>query len=1218
MGISDNDAETEVNDAIANDPEAQKLQDILTQLGLSLDVNGATGCMVDEEMIEDSDGSSSTGTSSASMRSQSVYGQQVRAQQTDPEIVYTTTPAGSNGMLHMVEGVNEENNLWLSWSQGSQNNRRDMITHIELFGDNSALDAALAQNMALGVRFTTLDDYNKRRIIHQLAQHTTLGQGATYAASSQSNGEQEVTSLQFGGQLLDVKNAEAVIVNQAIDPNNSAQLYGEALVVLPLVSNSRGSGVVNFALDDALYIRIPVIADINEPLWNVSFAANSLPDPMTEPGIVDPIEKLPADDYGFAIKTISSSAGWRTDRFRIQLQGHPDWTTPHSFKIVLGARTNSGGTIGFNDIQLVGSSSGSTSNIFQPASNVPYMQGTVTNGYLWYDVYVPSSAAVIFELKLDIDLDGNEETYHEVPAYYKETSGLFYRVTPKPGNDAKFALRTSSTTNFLPLSGVQACSSDRTNCISEEVYNADVPEYNTTIFDPDILDYWSTPLVVPRDFSLTTETLSDITRDNFYKNYTTERVNVLDIRAFSRWGYDFASAFDYCPYTYYDELAPFKRVLCEDYFDIWYQKMWEKENAIISSTLNLHNAYVASGIYDALQINDSTLDKTLLLAGIHDELDVESYRELLDQVMVEDELVASSVFAQQSEMPEPYGDFTAEITPQGMDVLECQQEVHINLTTNPEDDDGIGLLAGNLTGIYEYNHDQSLNGNSMVNDPALEAVELELMTITGDGDLTSEQLLLQQAIIDLEGVFISCMTQKGYTGIQPDEGTLGYTLLALVTSASLQADTVEIDYDCEMMSFFEACQQIEDTKDALHEFLFPLQAGLVWASLAATAAGAATTFGVTQLLIFAGLISNPGGWAVLGISVLGGIAALAVSFAVDSAIVGPKEHVDILYSLAINIMFEMSNNTNLDITDLDLIDFASDFSQLINNLIISSLVFEHPDCLIKCQEDYVRDRTVELREFLKWVDNPNTVTTPSRKFEISIGTVRILKNGLESGWSLIGIEDNLFINSTGPEKSWHAKFEIDGEDIASSPDDPADDILLFARGDHCFTANCTNNKDEINDWILEKVNHADRTCFARNGQNTCDRIPVVGFAFTDQGHDDGAIDAIIDSATQHVLSQTSASTRIPLVWTHISLNGNVRITCTPRIPNSPCDQLSPYEQAEIGCGMLGRRIKLIGGGVFLHDACWPEEPVASTISNAGLSIAPPLPAFGESSFFTEN
>jgi len=738
MGISDNDAETEVNDAIANDPEAQKLQDILTQLGLSLDVNGATGCMVDEEVIEDSDdSSSSTGTSSASVRSQRVYDQRVRAQQTEPEIVYTTTPAGSNGMLHMVEGVNEENNLWLSWSQGSQNNRRDMITHIELFGDNSALDAALAQNMALGVRFTTLDDYNKRRIIHQLAQHTTLGQGATYAASSQSNGEQEVTSLQFGGQLLDVKNAEAVIVNQAIDPNNSAQLYGEALVVLPLVSNSRGSGVVNFALDDALYIRVPVIADVNMPVWQIGITSGELPGPLTEPAHFAPtasfvyspsVDLLINEDIQFDGSGSTDSDGtienyiwdfgdgtsvsgnavvthqyatsgtyqisltvvdnhgnsstaattqitvndplppfdpnemrvkiWTpsSTQMKVQILGHGSWVTQHDFAIDLEMLTypipSIARTDGFTGV--TGSATGDAQiTSINDNSTSPYLTGKVGTGSVTFTINLLDNVKYVeFDQYLDMDGNGTQERGPgPVPIFV--AIGSDTRKVDRTNN--KFRINALNP-ELLPLSwsNIQHCDAAGGGCTlftasaaasSSSITNltpswsapvtstpkrVSSAQANPIILDPDILDYWKTPLVVPRDFSLTTETLGDITRDNFYRNYTTERADVLDIRAYSRWGYDFASAFDYCPYTYYDELAPFKRVLCEEYWDLWYARQWDKGLAQ-SSALEVNNTASQVGLDTAVYVGDLTSELDLTLQGFED-LDEQDVNSILDDV----------------------------------------------------------------------------------------------------------------------------------------------------------------------------------------------------------------------------------------------------------------------------------------------------------------------------------------------------------------------------------------------------------------------------------------------------------------------------------------------------------------------------------------------------------------------------------------------------------
>ena len=643
MAMSDADAEAEASDAVINDPEAQKLNDILSSLGLSLDLNSTSGCMVDEEVIsDDGDGG---GTSSASI---GVFGQQVT-----PEITYTTTPAGSNGNLHIVEGVNEENNLWLSWQQDSANNQRRMITHIELFGDNSALDAALAQNMALGVRFTSLEDYNKRRLVHQLAQFTTLGQGATYASAQSADGINYVESLQFGGQLLDVKNAQAVIVNEKVDPNNAAQLYGEALIVLPLISNSRSGSGVNFELDDALYLRIPVVADSTEPLWNVAFVGSDLPDPLNEPSISTniPIVNLPADDFGFQINPLlDGSGGWRTGRFQIYVKGHPDWTTDHDYHIVLGVQSGTGGTGTFSNVIHGTIGSTSTSTIITASGGIPHMEGTVQNEGVYYTVYVENAKGIKFEFQMDTDGDGAKEKYGSLPVFFKETNGNYYDVTQMPGDNRKFGLRTSSDVHALPFSNMQLCAVDLTSCGTASVYVPDTGGTSTTVFDPDILDYWSTPLVVPQDFDLATDAINDVSRDNFYKNYTTERVDVLDIRAFSRWGYDFENAFDYCPYAYYDELMPFKRALCENYFDVWYQKQWEKEDAILASMLSVHNSLVSSDVYNALISTSATRDLNMVFAGLDEELDLQSYETLLDSVdsIESASLRAASVFGQQA------------------------------------------------------------------------------------------------------------------------------------------------------------------------------------------------------------------------------------------------------------------------------------------------------------------------------------------------------------------------------------------------------------------------------------------------------------------------------------------------------------------------------------------------------------------------------------------
>ena len=1104
MPMSDGDAEAEASDAVINDPEAQKLNDILTSLGLSLDLNSTSGCMVDEEVISDDGDGSAT---AARVPQTGVFGQQVT-----PDITYTTTPAGSNGNLHIVEGVNEENNLWLSWQQDSNNSQRRMITHIELFGDNSALDAALAQNMALGVRFTSLEDYNKRRLVHQLAQYTTLGQGATYASAQSADGINHVESLQFGGQLLDVKNAEAVIVNEVINPSNSAQLYGEALIVLPLISNSRGGGGVNFELDDALYLRIPVVADVNEPIWNVAFVGNSLPDPRDEPKLSTPIEKLPADDFGYTIKAMSNgSGGWHTNRFKLTVKGHPDWTTSHPFTIVLGVHSGTSGSGTFTNIDQSTVSSTSTSTIVQGSGNIPVMQGTVQDGSVSYIVYVSNAKGVKFQLDLDIDGDGSNESYDSVPTFYKDTAGLFHQVTPKPGTAGKFALRTSSNTHLLPLTGVQSCSVDLTNCGGEEIYNSDVPEFDTTIFDQDILDYWKTPLVVPQDFSLTTDTLNDITRDNFYKNYTTVRVDVLDIGAFSRWGYDFQSAFDYCPYAYYDELMPFKRVLCEGYWDLWYAKMWEKEQAILATALETHNANVENGIYDAVYASKSTDGTDLVLTGFSEELALDDMMTILDDT---ESLTSQGVFSQQN------SSIGQAIPADGAVLL-------LNVWNDMLDVPNFFAIMSKLASALE---DESVNFDQAYDD----CLPLGLSTIRDE----VLNLLNDPADHDQAKIFIRHWAEfiKGTRGAG--------------TPPSLQA---EIDQELENirinLSFlFQLADGVIDgvtflpvVGDAISAIASVLEAGLFIANIND---GIAT---VKQLVDQTrGLVAQ--------MQTISDAPGSVISFS-------DQDKIDLVSSMN-RIAEYLSGKAWSNI----IVGIAHGLSQFPPNPAEAAL-----KAGIAIGELYAR--TAELVDFVNWLTIlPTDHTGTEERFihdriNESIGTIITTANAIDSGWQFWGIQKKeVFGAFSSQNTTWYAArlYFHDNEDPL------VNSVFAFHRGDHCAFEQCISQIGTFSDWVVGALDEYIGQCpliqfTTCNNQHA--EVNIITIAFTNpNSNSNSAVDGVINAMKN---SSKIANAHVPVIvtWKEVSNDNEIiSFECV----SSGCEQLTYGEQESIACQLMGQ------------------------------------------------
>ena len=1148
MSMSDADAEAEASDAVINDPEAQKLNDILSSLGLSLDLNSTSGCMVDEEVIsDDGDGGG------ASAASTGVFGQQVT-----PDITYTTTPAGSNGNLHIVEGVNEENNLWLSWQQDSQNNQRRMITHIELFGDNSALDAALAQNMALGVRFTALEDYNKRRLVHQLAQFTTLGQGATYASAQSADGINHVESLQFGGQLLDVKNAQAVIVNEKVDPNNATQLYGEALIVLPLISNSRGGAGVNFELDDALYLRIPVVADSTEPLWNVAFVGSSLPDPLNEPSISTeiPIVNLPADDFGFQINPLSDgSGGWRTGRFQIYVKGHPDWTTDHDYHIVLGVHSGTGGTGTFSNV-IHGTIGGtSTSNIITASGGIPHMEGTVQHEGVYYTVYVENAKGIKFELQMDIDGDGSKEKYGSLPVYFKETNGNYYDVTQMPGDNRKFGLRTSSNVHALPFTNMQLCAVDLTSCGTASVYVPDTGGTSTTVYDADILDYWSTPLVVPQDFDLTSNSINDVSRDNFYKNYTTERVDVLDIRAFSRWGYDFENAFDYCPYAYYDELMPFKRALCENYFEIWYLKQWEKENAILAATLNVHNAYVDKGIYDAILASSEISDIDVVFAGLDEKLDVSTFKGLMKDIKsFESSAIAASSFrAQHIDNIDP------SIIQAIIDFYQMLPSVE-NLEAVIAEIDDTASFPDSNEDIYMALEDLFTNPNTNPDVLAFyDAMSILFFGVVIDRNHQLDEFqFLMEIMQGYWGNSLPFQAQSLSLEVQSDLEKMKHSMIAALGlfMGAIEAYREDLSGDISIPSSVDPI--LEAILD-IYEAYFP--------EFDRDSQDVASVFPLRQLL------------------------ADSISFAV-------------LLSDEPGLSIEDTQKFSESMTKI-FNGFTGDLMNLLPTTQDTICTINSPADPVLCQLEFTLVNALNLDSLMNWMASSTSSDPANPEFRFKqdrlqegIGTLTVIANGYERGFDFWGIRhtDN-FKNTIGSDENaeffisdwWAATFrvpenfnhgDVDGD--ISTPDFITDEsFFVVARGDDCGGdlscdtvcpqggPNCRRLKPhEIASWVDEAVKQFIRdegpcgVTLVGDDPGCADQGAVV-VAFTNGPPPDEELNEIIAA-----VEARSINYDIPVViaWEQKKRGfPKIAFSCAPK---SICDQLSDEELDLLACTFL--------------------------------------------------